>query len=484
MGSSHSKPSKPHRHPSRVEPRLVADLKAFPTNARTHSKRQIQLIAKSIEAFGFTNPLLIDEEGTILAGHGRLQAARFLGLAEVPTLRVDGMSEAEKRAYVIADNRLAEKAGWDIELLSGELGILSDLLVAVDLDFAVTGFEPEEVDALLRDAAADTADLAEDPELLVPAKAVISQPGDLWLLGKHRLCCGDAREQSSFERLLGHEKAQMVFVDPPYNVRINGHVGGRGNVRHREFAMASGEMTEAEFEAFLAVTLGHCAAASQDGSIHYVAMDWRHAAELLSAGRRVYDELKNLCVWVKTNAGQGSFYRSQHEFVFVFKRGTAPHLNNFGLGKGGRHRSNVWNYAGVNSFRAGRMDELSLHPTVKPLALVIDALRDCSTRGGLVLDAFGGSGTTLIAAERVGRRAALLELDPAYCDVTIRRWQAATGTDAVRVESGETFDEAVTAIAAAGDGAQGDHSAECPADCNPQHDETAEAWLTLMRERR
>ncbi len=279
----------------------------------------------------------------------------------------------------------------------------------------------------------------------------------------------------------------MVFLDPPYNVRVDGHVGERGKIRHREFAMAAGEMSEAGFTEFLAVALGHCAAASQDGSIHYVCMDWRHMGEVIAAGRRVYDELKNLCVWVKTSAGQGSFYRSQHELVFVFKKGQAPHLNTFGLGQDGRTRSNVWTYAGINTFRAGRLEELSMHPTVKPVSLVADVLRDCSAPGGIVLDAFGGSGTTLIAAERLGRRAALLEIDPAYADVTIRRWQRMTGKDAILAEMGETFDEIAARVPKPEAEERRDEARpqslggpEKGDDQDEAADETAEGWLRLI----
>jgi DNA modification methylase len=240
---------------------------------------------------------------------------------------------------------------------------------------------------------------------------------------------------------MGGKLAEMAFLDPPYNVRITGHVGGRGRTKHREFICASGEMSSDEYRAFLQQTLSLCVASSIDGAIHYVCMDWRHSLELQLAARAVYDETKNICVWIKGNVGQGSFYRSQHELVFVFKHGRAQHLNNFGLGENGRTRSNVWEYSGLNSFRAGRMDDLSMHPTVKPLALVVDAMRDCSRRGSVVLDAFAGSGTTIIAAEKIGRRAYCLELDAAYVDVAIRRWQNLTKKEAILQGTGQTFDE-------------------------------------------
>lgn len=413
-------------------------LKPHPKNARTHSKKQIRQIADSIERFGFTNPILVDEGNFVLAGHGRLSAAKLLGLTEVPTLALSGLSEAQKRAYLLADNKLAEKAGWDRASLAVELSELPALLDEIGLDISLTGFESAEVDGLLADFVDQEADPADEPTPLA-AKAV-SRVGDLWLLGEHRLLCGDARKTSHYRKLMMSDRAAMVFADPPYNVSIKS-VQGRGKIKHGDFAMASGEMSKAQFTSFLTETLGHAARHAAEGAIHFVCMDWRHLDEVLEAGRKVYSELKNLVVWAKTNAGQGSFYRSQHELIFAFKSGAEPHINNFELGQHGRNRSNVWTYAGVNSFRAGRLDELSVHPTVKPIALVADAMRDCSRRGDIVLDPFVGSGTTILAAERVGRRAYGLELDPLYVDAAIRRWQAFTKRDAILDGSRCNFDE-------------------------------------------
>ena len=360
---------------------------------------------------------------TVLAGHGRLAAAKLIGLRDVPTLLVAGLSDAQKRAYVLADNKLAEKAGWDRTTLAVELNSLTPLLEEVGLDISLTGFEPVEIDGLLGDLVDPESDPADEPPFL--AKEPVSKSGDLWLLGPHRLLCGDARDASQYRKLMGADRAAMVFADPPYNVSIKS-VQGRGKIKHGDFAMASGEMSKAQFTAFLIDTLTQAARHSADGAIHYICMDWRHLEEMLDAGKKVYSELKNLVVWTKTNAGQGTFYRSQHELIFVYKNGDGPHTNNFELGQHGRNRSNVWTYAGVNSFRAGRMDELSTHPTVKPIALVADAMRDCSRRGDIVLDPFMGSGTTILAAERVGRRAYGLELDPLYVDAAIRRWERFT----------------------------------------------------------
>jgi DNA modification methylase len=262
----------------------------------------------------------------------------------------------------------------------------------------------------------------------------------LWVLGEHRLICGDARRRESFAALLSGKAAQLVFVDPPYNVPIRGHVSGKGRIKHREFVQASGEKTSAQFEKFLEDALGLLAEHSAAGAIHFACTDWRHLDEMLTAGRRVYRELKNLVVWNKTNCGMGSFYRSQHELIFVWKHGRGKHINNIELGQHGRNRSNVWTYAGANVFGADRLDELAMHPTVKPVALVADAIRDCSRRGDLVLDSFGGSGTTLIACERTNRQARLIELDPIYCDQIVRRWQKLTGRKAVQAVTGVAFD--------------------------------------------
>jgi DNA modification methylase len=422
----------------KIELTPVRELRPYLNNARTHSRKQIREIARSIEKFGFCNPVLIDDTKQIIAGHGRVEAAQLLGLDAVPTCRLSHLSDSEKRAYILADNKLAEKAGWDRELLAIEL----QGLIELDVDIELTGFEMAEVDLILEDAREASA-APNGPEDKVPEHApgpAVTQTGDLWVLAKHRLLCGDARDQTAYDRLLEGAKAEFVFADPPYNVAIDGHVCGLGRIHHREFAMGSGEMNEAEFRAFLQTIFARLAENTVDGSIHQICMDWRHMWEMLTAGREVYAELKNLCVWNKTNAGMGSFYRSKHELVFVWKSGTAAHVNNFELGQHGRYRANVWDYAGVNTIRPDRLEELAMHPTVKPVALVADALKDCSRRSALVLDPFCGSGTILIAAERTGRKARALEIDPTYVDVAVRRWQAYTGKSAVLAGSGETYE--------------------------------------------
>jgi DNA modification methylase len=420
-----------------IEMLPIGSLKPYAGNARTHSKRQLKQIADSIRQFGFTNPVLVSDNGEIIAGHGRVRAASELGIESVPTLKLSHLNAEERRAYVLADNKLAENAGWDEEILAIEFQALLDL----DFDLSLTGFSIAEIDLTFEHVnAAKDADGPED-DIPVPPPEAVTKPGDLWILGDHRLLCGDSRSMAAVARLMDGRPADLIFTDPPYNVPIDGHAGGLGAIHHREFAFASGEMNAEQFTAFLRETLGVAAAVAKDGAIAFVCMDWRHNRELQNAADGVFSELKNLCVWNKTNGGMGSFYRSKHELVFVYKVGSLPHTNGFGLGETGRYRTNVWDYPGVSSLGADRGETLAMHPTVKPVALVEDAIKDCSRRGEIVLDIFGGSGTTLIAAERSGRRARLLEYDPAYCDVTIQRWQKLTGRDAVLFDSNRPFDE-------------------------------------------
>ncbi|MCC6949788.1 MAG: ParB N-terminal domain-containing protein [Bradyrhizobiaceae bacterium] len=429
-----------------IEHLPISALRPYAQNARTHSRRQIRKIAESIKKFGFVNPILIGDDLTIIAGHGRVEAAKLLGFERVPAVRLWHLSEVERRAYVLADNKLTLNAGWDRELLVTELQGPIDIGFEVEL----TGFETPEID-LLFEADAETKSDPGPEDHVPPAGAgpAVSRLGDLWILGSHRLLCGDARAAESYRALLGEERADAVFTDPPYNVAIRGHVSGKGRIQHREFAMASGEMSEAEFVSFLKATLGAAARVSRDGAVHFVCIDWRHMLELQTAGQEVYGALLNLCIWAKTNGGMGSLYRSQHELVFVFRVGDVPHRNNVELGRHGRNRTNVWSYAGVNTFRADRLKELAAHPTVKPVALVADAIRDVTRRGEIVLDPFAGSGTTLIAAEKTGRCGRGIEFDPAYVDVAVRRWETLTGKNARLAGSGATFEDVAAARGAA-----------------------------------
>jgi DNA modification methylase len=417
----------------------ASELKPRSSNPRLHSKKQLAQIANAIRRFGFTNPVLIDDSNGVIAGHGRLEAAKLIGLSEVPTVRLSDLSQAEIRAYVIADNKLAESAGWDRTLLGLELRYLAEL--EIDLDVTITGFEVPEIDILIGKVASPAHEADEADSFVEPnGGPAVTRPGDIWRIGAHRLICGDSTKAETYQALLGDQRAQMVFSDPPYNVPIAGHVAGLGQIQHREFTMACGEMSEAEFTAFLGGVLAHLAAYSVSGAIHFLCIDWRHSGDMLAAARGVDAELKNICVWAKTNAGMGSFYRSQHELVCVFKSGVAPHINNIELGKYGRHRTNVWSYAGVSGFGTARAD-LQLHPTVKPVAMVEDAIRDCSRRKSIILDPFIGSGTTLVAAEQAGRLGFGIEIDPLYCDVALRRLHAVCGLEAVLEPSGERFEE-------------------------------------------
>jgi DNA modification methylase len=423
--------------------RSLSDLKPAPRNPRAHSLRQVRQIARSIKTFGFLVPVLVDRNGNVIAGHGRIMAAELLGLSEVPTICVEHLSEAQIKAFMIADNRLSENSAWDDRLLAEQLQELSVL----DLDFSleVTGFDMGEIDIYIEGLTSDSED-GDDPADALPVPPTgmpVTRAGDLWLLGAHRVGCGDALDEAAYAALMQNEKAAMIFSDPPYNVPIEGNVSGLGAVHHRDFVMAYGELTEAEFTAFLAKACTLFVRHSIQGSLHFICMDWRHVAEVLAAGRKAYTELKNLCVWAKDNAGMGSLYRSQHELVFVFKSGRAAHRNNVQLGQYGRGRTNVWRYPGVNSFSRSS-DEgnlLALHPTVKPVALVADAILDCTARGDVVIDGFLGSGTTVIAAERTGRRCYGLELDRVYVDTIVRRWQSFTGESARHAVTGRLFND-------------------------------------------
>jgi DNA modification methylase len=374
-------------------------------------------------------------------GHLRLKAAKKLGITEVPVVIADDLTDTQIKAFRLIANQSANWAEWDDELLKLELEDLKDL----NFDLDLTGFDLSEVERLLRndDVQEDDYDEIPSDENTKP----ISKLGDLWILGNHRLLCGDSTKIEGVKKLMAGKSADMVFCDPPYNVRIN-NIIGLGSVHHGEFQMASGEMSEQEFIDFLTIIFKNLVTVSKDGSIHYHCMDWKHIYEITVAGRAVYREFKQLCVWNKDNGGMGSFYRSKHELIFVFKNGTAKHTNNFELGQHGRTRTNVWDYSGMNSFSARDQEDelLKMHPTVKPVKLVADAILDCSLHGELILDLFGGSGTTLIACEEADRRCCMMELDPKYVDTIIRRWQKHTNQKAILESIGKTFEEAESCL--------------------------------------
>ncbi len=421
-----------------IQYRGVSDLTLDARNPRQHPQRQINQIADSIREFGFIMPVVIDDTGHVVIGHARVLAAKKLEMPRIPVVEIRHLSKAQLKALRITDNRLAQHAHWDERLLGESFLELKEL--DVDFDLSITGFSLPEIDLALQKLH-ETESGATDDEIDSATGVPVCQLGDVWQLGDHRLHCADATSETAFNVLMKEECAEVVFVDPPYNVRVDGHVSGKGKVRHREFAQASGELSRDEFIQFLSKSCGLLAKHSKDGAIHFVCMDWRHADELLRAGQDVYTELKNIAVWVKTNAGMGSLYRSKHELIFIFKSGTGRHTNNVELGKNGRDRTNVWIYESASVQARKGNDVLALHPTVKPVQLVMDALLDCSRRGGIILDSFLGSGTTLLAAERTGRTCRGIELDPLYVDTAVRRWQNLTGGDAVRSADGKLFRE-------------------------------------------
>jgi len=440
--------------PGAIEYLPVGDLKPDPRNARKHPRSQIDLLAASIRQFGFVGAIVIDGENAIIAGHGRYQAAQRVGMDVVPCIRVTHLTAKAKMALALADNRLGELSAWDEAALASQLEQL--LAPDLDFDFEVTGFDTVDADRLLGPEPdplgrkSGTGEFSSDPDDDVPPLETegssVSRPGDMWDLGVHRVLHGDALDPRSYEVLLCDDVATQIVTDPPYNVPNRGHVSSRP---FREFPMAAGEMSPGEFGGFLTRAFSLAARTARDGAIFHVFMDWHHLAEMQTAIGDAGLAVKNLCVWAKPSAGMGSFYRSQHELIFVLKHGTSKHINNFGLGARGRNRSNVWRYPAVRGARRGVNDPDGGHPTVKPVALVMDAIRDCSRRHDIVLDPFGGSGTTLIAAERVGRRGRLIELDGHYVDLIIRRWQAVVKRPAPRVSDGQSFDQ----IAVARDGA-------------------------------
>lgn len=402
----------------KVTQRSPSDLRERPGNPRSHNRRQIQTIIASIRRFGFTNPVLVDDQDMIIAGHARVQAATEIGLPKVPVICLSHLTQAELKAYVIADNRTAELATWDRELLADSIASIE--LLDDTFDLSITGFDHEEID-LLGDYITSKKT---KPEASLPAVdgIAISRVGDIWEIdGRHRVLCGDATLATSYPALLGSDRADLVITDPPWNCPIQGHVSGLGKNEHREFVAASGEMTPEQFCRFLERFMHASAQNSRSGSVHYIFCDWRILRDVLTIADGIYDQMLNLAVWKKNNAGMGTGLRSQHELCVIYRKGRRSHVNNVKLGVHGRHRSNVWEFAGANSFGAGRDEALAMHPTVKPVKMIAEAIKDSSHPDDIILDPFGGSGTTLIACKETGRRARLMELDPLYVDLIVRR---------------------------------------------------------------
>ncbi len=413
------------------------ELRPAARRVRRANKTQIARIRRSIEKFGMVKPILITQDTEIVDGHEMLEVLRQIGVERVPCLRVDHLSELEIRQLRLALNKIAETGSWDLDALKLEFEDLLDL----DVDLEITGFEMGEIDQVLmigEDSGEDPLDAIQArPD---PAAPVISRRGDFWRLGEHLLLCGDARDPADLCRLTSDELIAMLLTDPPYNVRVNGFVRTGRTRCYREFAEASGEMSPEAFTAFLADVLGLAGTALAPDAPAFVFMDWRHMRELDAALATAGFRMVNLCVWVKPVGGMGGLYRSRHELVFVATRGTASPRNNVQLGRFGRNRTNVWEYAGATGGDTDPQDDFAAHPTVKPIRLLADAILDVTAAGDIVLDTFTGSGSTLLAAERTRRRCRALEIDPAYVDLTIHRWQAMTGDDAVLEETGETFE--------------------------------------------
>lgn len=431
-----------------IEYKPIASIASYGRKLRKHPEQQIVKLAASIRQFGFALPLLVDGEGGLIVGEARLEAAKRAGLTELPVIVADHWSRAQVKAYRLADNRLAEDASWNNEELVLEL---TEILELDEVSIDTLGWETSEIDKLFDWSEAGGGDAGEDPadaQVALPDNPV-TRAGDIWVLGKHRLMCGSSLDQAAWQMLMDGRVAAMGFTDPPYNVPVGGHVSGLGKIKHAEFAMASGEMSRPEFTTFLTDQIAAMSSALSDGALLFICMDWRHMGELHAAIEACGLTLINLCVWNKTNGGMGSLYRSKHELVFVAKKGTAPHTNNVQLGKHGRYRTNVWDYAGVNTFATNRMADLADHPTVKPVSLVADAIRDVTRSGEIVIDGFMGSGTTILAAERAKRIAYGIEIEPGYVDVAIRRWETMTGDVAVLAATGQRFGEVAAERAAA-----------------------------------
>ncbi len=423
---------------------LATDLiDAAPRRVRRALKKQIEGVVDAITAFGFRVPILVQktpggERYQVVDGHSRLEAARRLGAEQLPCILVDDLSDADVRRLTLSLNKLQETGQWDHEALTLEI----NEIIEIDGDISIPGFDLPEIEAIRfgvgETGDADPADTISEDALA--RKAPVACPGDVWILGDHRLLCGTARDGAAIAAQLDGDVADVIFTDAPYNVPISGHVSTVKG-RHPEFAEASGEMTREDFVGFLAETIGNATACLKPGGVLFSCMDWRHAVEMSEALDALGLNLLNICVWVKDAAGMGGLYRSQHEFVFVAMRPGDRALNNVQLGKYGRNRSNVWSYAGATGGARDANDNFKAHPTVKPIRMFMDALLDVSAHEDIVLDPFLGSGTTLLAAERTGRRCIGVEIEPRYIDLAIRRWQEMTGDGAIQTKTGKTFEE-------------------------------------------
>lgn len=408
----------------------IEKLKRYEQNAKIHTEKQIKKLVSSMKQFGVVTPILVDKYFTVIAGHGRLEAFEKLQLKQVPVVMLEHLTETQVRAYRLADNRIAEDAIYDENLLRIEL---EEIIINDEIEITDIGFDVSEIDSIIVDNYSGKKEKAEKADELNSLK--IEQKvklGDIWQMGNHILICSDSTDNNVFQELMQDKKADLVITDPPYNVPIEGHVC---KTKHEEFQMASGEMSPEEFANFSEKFMTNLANFSKDGSLHYVFIDWRSINIFLNTGSKIYTDLKNICVWNKLIGGMGSFYRSQHEFVCVFKNGTKNHTNNVELGKNGRYRTNVWDCKGISATNPKSLHLLRMHPTVKPVGLLHEIILDASCSGEIVLDPFGGSGSTLIACELAKRKARIVELSPHYCDLIIQRYKEQFNKEAYFVKN-------------------------------------------------
>jgi len=412
----------------------VSFLKEYKRNVKIHSEKQIAKLLQSMSTYGVVTPILVDKNYELIAGHGRLEALKQLGYQKIPIIMLEHLTEAQIKAYRLADNRIADEAEYNIDLLKIEL---QELVTCDDFVITDTGFDIAEIDNIIIDDYSEKKENTDEADEIDNLKNIEKRVhfGDIWKAGEHFVLCGDALKSESYEALLGEEKASLILVDPPYNVRITGHVCGKGKTKHKEFTMASGEMSDEEFENFVSTFIIQLVKFSYDGSLAYIFTDWRGLQIFLNIGKKLYNDLKNICIWNKLTGGMGSFYRSQYEAVCVFKKGTSSHINNVELGKNGRYRTNIWNHRGVSATNPKSLELLKFHPTVKPIGLLHEILLDASAPQNIVLDCFGGSGSTLLACERAKRKARLIEIDPHYCNIILHRWENITGKKAEYVRN-------------------------------------------------
>ena len=414
----------------------IEEIKQNRKELRKFTDSEIEITTKVVKRFGFQVPIIIDNKNQVVLGAALLKAALNLNMEEVPVVEVQNLSEKELNTFTIAINKISMMGELDLENFAYDI---QELLFDIDLNLTPEelGFSSIEMDNLLFTCGFEDGDDKEDTPIVkdIEKVNVVAKIGDIIKLGRHILYCGDALQEESYQKLIGDEKADLVITDPPYNVKIQGNVTKQK--QHKDFVQASGEMTPEEFTKFLNNAFSRLKNFSTPSSLHYIFMDWKHLQEVQSATKDVYDKLLNICVWNKLKGGMGSFYRSQHEFCLVYKNKAGSYCNNIELGKNGRNRTNVWDYPGMSTSNKQAKKLRELHPTVKPVAMLMDIMLDASNYGDLVLDCFGGSGSTLMAAQECGRRARIIEISPEYCDIIIHRWEELTGEKHEIVSRGE-----------------------------------------------